>query len=219
MKTTVDTLPLITSLSVRIAVPSLVWMLFAMGCDSGSDGDGDSDINVEVEWNVDLDMSAQASWEACVGGAGACTDDCCPATFGRIITATEGVECEVQEAFGGYQLSFSMASDLESQPALGGENLIFSELIGNDTPVTRCDRFRVTEDGTNYPSTSCVELDGATTLASGECSVELNVSTRNTVAGRFRCLETSGSGQLFTSIYNGAPGVGEFQISGCRFTR
>lgn len=219
MKATVDMSTPITSLSVRLALLLLVTMMFVMGCDSGGDGDGDSDINVEVEWNVNLDMSAQASWEACVGSGGACSDDCCPATFRRVITATEGVECEVQEAFGGYQLSFSMASDLESQPALFGENLNFSELIGNDTPVTRCDRFRVTEDGTNYPTTTCVELDGATTLVSGECSIELHVSTRNTIAGRFRCLETPSGGQLFTTIYNGAPGVGEFQISGCRFTR
>lgn len=200
-------------------VSCLVGVMVTMGCDSGSDGDGDGDITAVVEWNTELDMNAQASWEACVGAAGACTDNCCAVTYNRVITTTEGIDCEVQETFGGYSLSFSMASDVESQPGLFGENLVFSELVTIYTPVTRCDRFRVTEDGNNYPTTSCVELDGATTLVSGECSVEVQVRNNNTVAGRFRCLEVPSSGQLFTSIYNGAPGIGEFQIGGCRFTR
>jgi hypothetical protein len=208
----------VTRLSLTLALFGVFGLMVTVGCDSG-DGDGDSDINVEVEWNVDLDMSAQASWEACVGNAGACTDDCCPQTFARVITTTEDISCEVQEAFGGYQLSFSIASTEESQPALFGENLIFDSLTANDTPVTRCDRFRATEYGTNYPTTSCVEVDASTALVGGECAVELHLSTRNTVAGSFKCLELPSSGEYFTSIYNGVPGAGEFQISGCRFTR
>jgi hypothetical protein len=197
---------------------SILTLPLVAGCDGGGN-DGGPDAAIVIEWDAATSPSVLASWEVCTGQRGECSESCCVSRFGRTIqTEQSTLSCEVVDAGdGSYQVSFTAASTLESQPSLSAQGLVIRPSRAGPTPVESCTSFAVTESGSSYSTSTCNALDvRADPPGGGGCVIEASISSDGVIDLSFRCEEIGAQAPFLSTIYGDAVGPGEARIGGCQ---
>lgn len=168
-------------------------------------------------------LSGHVSFDACVGRAGTCSDNCCAYSEGRLITDdTRTLDCKMFSGSnpGDLRVDFTITAS-DYQTGVIAKQLNFSNNTASPVGVRGCDSFTIREDGNEFPMMSdsnCGNLRPRTDYPEGGgCEVEMHLNADDVLVGRFRCQELQLPAQplYFSTVHNGNVGWGEFRFENC----
>jgi len=165
-------------------------------------------------------LAGHTSFNACVGLAGTCSENCCAYTTSRVISDNaRTLDCKL---FSGsrdneFRVDFTIVAG-DNQTGVIGSQLTFDNNPSAPTAVRACDGFTIKEDGNEYPSDTCENMEPRTEYPpGGGCQVEMHLNNDDVIVGRFRCqeLQLPASEQYFSTVHDGNVGWGEFRFENC----
>ena len=167
-------------------------------------------------------MLANIVYTACVGQLGTCSGTgCCANQYDRHIGEEARLDCEIRAGSteSSYRLNFSADSpNNDGSPMIVGTDLQFNSGTTQPQPLRSCGGFLISEDGNDYESDVCDNLD-VRADGGGGCQLQFYIDENNVVVGAFQCkeLDLPGGPLYLSTIHQGDVGYGEVHIENCDF--